>query len=327
MEGAAAGDGGAGAGAGGRPSLQSVRPVAKSSAGGAALGRALAELAAGRGSPPAGPPGRRGLEPLPEVDAFVLEGVLSRAQCAALVGATEASGYSFWNPDAAADYRNAHTVEAHSPDLAAYVWGRIRDQVVPLVEFTTGQGRWERGTEGQWRACGVNEHMLFARYREGGHFSPHTDGYTVIDFNRRSLYTLLIYLNDCPSGGRTRLFHVPGEEETVEFHVDASGRFRWPEGRVTCSAPVAAGSCLVFFQDIPHEGEPVGAGGEKYLIRSDVMYKRAPAVCDSERDREAYRLFREAEVMEGDGNPAGAVGLYQRAMKLSPELAEVFGYR
>ena len=52
-------------------------------------------------------------------------------------------------------YRNAHTVEAHSPDLAAYVWGRIRDQVVPLVEFTTGQGRWERGTEGQWRACGV----------------------------------------------------------------------------------------------------------------------------------------------------------------------------
>ena len=170
MEGAAAGDGGAGAGAEGRPSLQSVRPVAKSSAGGAALGRALAELAAGRGSPPAGPPGRRGLEPLPEVDAFVLEGVLSRAQCAALVGATEASGYSFWNPDAAADYRNAHTVEAHSPDLAAYVWGRIRDQVVPLVEFTTGQGRWERGTEGQWRACGVNEHMLFARYREGGHF-------------------------------------------------------------------------------------------------------------------------------------------------------------
>jgi len=257
----------------------------------------------------------------------VLEGVFTREQCAALVGATEASGYSFWNPDAAPDYRNAHTVEAHSPELAAYIWERIHERVVPVVEFVCGQGRWERGTEGRWRACGVNEHMLFARYRVGGHFSPHTDGFTVVDFNHRSLYTLLIYLNDCPDGGRTRLFRVPKEEETVDFHVDEGGRFRWPEGQVTCSAPVEAGSCLVFFQDIPHEGEPVGDGNEKYLIRSDVMYERVPAICDSAHDREAYRLFREAEIMEGDGNPAGAVRLYQRAMKLSPGMAEVFGYR
>ena len=57
------------------------------------------------------------------------------------------------------------------------------------------------GFEGTWKAVGVNEHLLFARYTDGGHFSPHTDGYTIVDFNKRSLYTLLLYLNDCQEGG------------------------------------------------------------------------------------------------------------------------------
>ena len=29
--------------------------------------------------------------------------------------------------------------------------------------------------------------MLFARYAHGGHFSPHTDGYSIVDFNYRSM--------------------------------------------------------------------------------------------------------------------------------------------
>ena len=56
------------------------------------------------------------------------------------------------------------------------------------------------------------------------------------------------------------------------------------------------------------------------------MYRRDPPVCDSPQDVEAYRLFREAEIMEGDGDPMGALKLYQRAVRLSPALASVYGY-
>ena len=101
---------------------------------------------------------------------------------------------------------------------------------------------------------------------------------------------------------------------------------RVPESRLVNSASAAAGSCLAFFQDVPHEGEPVGPGAEKYLIRTDLMYRRDPPVCDSPQDVEAYRLFREAEIMEGDGDPMGALKLYQRAVRLSPALASVYGY-
>lgn len=80
---------------------------------------------------------------------------------------------------------------------------------------------------GTWRAQGIYEHLLFARYDEQGHFSPHTgqqrlllstlwlteaDGYTILDFNRRSYYTVIVYLNDCADGGTTApqgLSHIP----------------------------------------------------------------------------------------------------------------------
>ena len=40
-----------------------------------------------------------------------------------------------------------------------------------------------------------NDHLLFNKYVGKGHFSPHTDGATVESFNRRSFYSVLVYLN------------------------------------------------------------------------------------------------------------------------------------
>ena len=60
--------------------------------------------------------------------------------------------------------------------------------------------------ESAWVLDGVNPTWLFARYKSGGHFSPHTDGTTIFDFNKRTLYTIIIYLNDTPGDGHTRLF-------------------------------------------------------------------------------------------------------------------------
>jgi hypothetical protein len=65
----------------------------------------------------------------------------------------------------------------------------------------------------------VNPNMLFNRYAPGGHFSPHTDGYTIIDFNVRSMYSCLIYLNDCPLGGATRMMEESGDALTGHAQV------------------------------------------------------------------------------------------------------------
>jgi hypothetical protein len=48
---------------------------------------------------------------------------------------------------------------------------------------------------------------------------------------------------------------------------------------------------LVFEQSLVHEGVPPAQPHIKYIIRSDVMFQRDPAICDSPQDVAAYALL------------------------------------
>jgi len=275
---------------------------------------------------------------LPALDAFVLRGVLSAAECTALRAEASALGYSFWagaeaSAEAAA-FRCCDTVEVTAPELAAALWARIAPRVQPRVTFAPGSGRGgaedaavERGLAGVWEACGVNEVLLFTTYGPGGHFSPHTDGNTVSGLNQRSLYSLLVYLDDCQDGGQTTLFAPPPGSEASQrlFARDASGRLRWPPEWVACAVPVVGGTALCFGQQTPHEGAPVGPGCRKVLIRTDVMYRRVPPVCEDAAGRAAYAAFLEAGAAEAGGEAMAAMQLYRRAARLSLPFAELMG--
>ena len=117
-----------------------------------------------------------------------------------------------------------------------------------------------------------------------------------MDFNTRSLYSILVYLNDNTDGGRTRFMSMTKRNDKVEidnnthngdntnaelmtngssneqslssssngtehecFVKDAQGRFRYPESEVVGSADVLRGSACVFKQDVPHGKERVQA--------------------------------------------------------------------
>lgn len=86
-----------------------------------------------------------------------------------------------------------------------------------------------------------------------------------------------------------------------------------------------AGRLLIFHQSLVHEGVPPKSPHLKYIIRSDVMLTRTPAICDSEADREAYRIFKQAEDLAEQGRVDEAVPLFKRALKLSPEMARIMG--
>ena len=199
------------------------------------------------------------------LDGFVLKDVLAPGECEALIKATEGMGFSFWNPASERrDYRNADTVEVTHQELADALWLRVKAHVVPEVTIVPDTPRYSKELEGRWVAVGMNPNMLFNRYFAGGHFSPHTDGYTVLDFNTRSMYSALVYLNDCPVGGATRMMEESGDALTdhvqEEFVLDEAGRHRFRDSRIRASVSPRAGHALFFFQDTLHEGEPVGEG-------------------------------------------------------------------
>jgi len=264
--------------------------------------------------------------PDPELDCIVLDGVLSEDECAYLVQVTEEMGYTFWDsrPDRKTEFRNADTIEVKQPELAANLWKRVQEALSDSVEITDDQDhpRWQRDLEGVWDPIGTNNHVLFARYRSGGHFAPHTDGFSVVSCDERSMYSAVLYLNSCSEGGGTRFYADEAREQLVK---DDQGRYTGREDLVRLTVEPIVGRLCVFFHNIVHEGVPVGPSAEKYIIRSDIMYRRRAPICKTDKDRQAFDLYQEAQEKSTDGQIEEAMAMFRRAFKLSPALADVYG--
>lgn len=257
------------------------------------------------------------------LSAFVVKGVLSKSECEGLVeGVNEEQDmvYEFWNPEEPdkTELRNVETVEVQDELLADVLWQRLKAHVVPSITIPEDDVRWESGCQGTWEAVGINPILLFANYGPGNHFSPHTDGNNVVDFNHRSLYSVLVYLNTVEDGGGTLLF-----DKKHPFTADDQGRLRFPNDAMTDKALAQCGEVFIFSQELFHEGEPVGEGSRKIIIRTDVMYKRNPPICDEEHDKEAFRLYQQATALEGQKKFVEAGVAYKKSVRLSEELARL----
>ena len=80
------------------------------------------------------------------------------------------------------------------------------------------------------------------------------------------------------------------------------------------------GTALVFVHWLLHEGD-ILESDIKYLVRTDIMYKRiTPA---NAKFCEAFSLVQQAESLESMKRYDEAVQLYRRAFKLSPELEDM----
>ena len=97
-------------------------------------------------------------------------------------------------------------------------------------------------------------------------------------------------LLSCPSTASLPLNHSPLCPPLLILVFVPLPRIRLtgqPENVIT-TVQAVQGRALCFFHNIVHEGVAVAPGTTKYIIRSDLMYRRTPAVCDSPRDREAF---------------------------------------
>lgn len=255
-------------------------------------------------------------------DAFVLDNVLSRAECQRLIEQTEAVGYSFWDLESekpCVEFRNSHTIECRHDELGALIYSRIKHLLLPV--FIGGEledDRWEMDIEGRWLPASMNQRMLFGRYLDGGHFAPHSDGTTVIDANERSFFSTVLFL-DAANGGHTSLYR--DEQREDGFRIDEAGRQTgWEKNLIEKVDPIP-GRMLVFYHRIIHEGN---AAEMKYIIRSDVMYHREHDILTSEDDKKAFDLYQEAQLLAEKGAVTEAMQMFRRCFKLSPALAKLY---
>lgn len=98
-----------------------------------------------------------------------------------------------------------------------------------------------------WEAKGLNEHFRFYKYEPGQRFKRHIDGRYRRNADEESRITFMVYLNHDYQGGETVFDEVRIVPDT---------------GRALC-----------FIHELKHESTPV-TQGTKYVLRSDVMYKK-----------------------------------------------------
>ncbi|CAM1343716.1 prolyl hydroxylase family protein [Tenacibaculum amylolyticum] len=118
--------------------------------------------------------------------------------------------------------------------LANSLWNRVQKFLPQRVGF--------------YEALELNEMFRVYKYTQGQRFKMHIDGSFKRNLNEESLYSFLIYLNDDFEGGAT-------------------------EFRKLFTVTPKKGMALIFRHRLRHEGKEV-TSGVKYVLRTDIMYKR-----------------------------------------------------
>lgn len=107
-----------------------------------------------------------------------------------------------------------------------------------------------------WRLDGLNTLFRFYKYEPGQRFKKHQDGRKRFGDNIESRYTWMVYLNDDFQGG------------ALAFD---NGDTLQPE----------QGMLVVFPHEVKHESVQIAAG-EKYVLRTDVLYKQLPPLTEDD---------------------------------------------
>jgi hypothetical protein len=172
----------------------------------------------------------------------VIENLLSGDECRELIEYIDCS-----NPSPApintvdgvkrdADVRNNDRAMMNDEKFALKIFNRAKTKIPPSICNS--------------EVIGLNELFRCYRYQPGMKFAPHTDGAYQRNDDERSFYTFLIYLNEVEEGGETNFLVEPA-----------------------LAIEPKPGLGVVFQHPITHEGAIV-LKGKKYVLRSDVMYRR-----------------------------------------------------
>ena len=177
-----------------------------------------------------------------------------------LISLTKSLGYKSVDWEYAKEYRDCNRVVVMAEALANSLW-KIASKVLDLADLIDVKP-YGFDNQGIWVPVGVNPCIRFTEYNKGGHFSTHKDGAFVVDDDNRSILTLQIYLNDDFRGG-----------ETIFYERDL--RDKKSEDEELQNATIAPKKCrmVIFSHDIDHEGKEV-LEGTKYILRTDIMFKR-----------------------------------------------------
>ncbi|KAL7498014.1 hypothetical protein ACHAWT_008522 [Skeletonema menzelii] len=197
--------------------------------------------------------------------AVLIHNALTPDECKQLIDRAESGGFedaSIYDRRTNRIHRRCQRWYEDDTTLAANWYERILDALDDTafeykIRNAPWMGRRYNSTALPIRSVGINERLRVLKYGQGEYFGSHCDAKFVRGPNygdkagETSHVSIQVYLNDKFKGGQTR-FHGGGR------HYDVKPK---------------TGSILIFDHNLLHEGAVVKAG-KKYVVRTDVMYRK-----------------------------------------------------
>eukprot|EP01059_Diplonema_ambulator_P000331 TRINITY_DN10270_c0_g2_i1.p1 TRINITY_DN10270_c0_g2~~TRINITY_DN10270_c0_g2_i1.p1 ORF type:complete len:288 (+),score=96.68 TRINITY_DN10270_c0_g2_i1:34-864(+) len=235
--------------------------------------------------------------------AFLLEGYLTEEECRYLMENVEYEEEIEFNRDGET-YRKNHRIQISHEGVADMLYARALPYLPAEYHVPATEVEFGFQAEGTWTPHSLNPSLRICKYHPGGLFKPHYDGIFLRQLGFRSLWTFMVYLNDGFEGGATNFLAGP-----------------FDEGTVLASLRVQPGTLICFPVHLYHEGLPL-TSGEKYILRSDLMFKRDNFTASAQtlKAEEYLALAREYERCNQCDE---AVACYKKAFKLDPTLEQV----
>jgi hypothetical protein len=118
-----------------------------------------------------------------------------------------------------------------------------------------------------WTPSSVNPNFRFIKGDKGYYMSSHFDESKLISINRKSFYSVLLYLNDDIAGD------ILFNDKNIQFKPKA-------------------GRLIVFNQKLRHQSEP--SNNQKYFIHSEIIFDRINHIIN-QNDHNAFDIFKAAQ--------------------------------
>eukprot|EP01084_Bolivina_argentea_P051971 95514_1 len=269
--------------------------------------------------------------------------VLTEDECNDIIGGC--NSLSFQNLNRSNKYdksiRKSDRLLVLDSKLSNILWNRlkciIKDDIIDKYYVSTiplGFGVLNEdinNNENNWDVSCINIGMRIMRYDSNNDdfFTFHKDGQYAASADERSLFTLIIYLNDDFDGGETNFYFNKSEDENTQIIssdctiAEEIKYFGGIEKGFDCKIiEPQMGNAIIFSPDLIHEGCKISTPNKyKYILKTDIITKRynnlngfAISLEESNDYERCLNYFTEAQRNELLGNKQKANELYERSL-------------
>jgi len=192
---------------------------------------------------------------------FVIPSLFSQTECEALLSPEIKNSFQKANFNYPTYYRNNDRFVTDDEALADKLFQKVKPYLPTTIEVNNAIAA-ENGT---WQLKELNTRLRFCKYSANQYFHRHLDGVHYRSETVQSKLTFMIYLNSATefTGGRTLFFKTKETSDIWASYIPKQG------------------DLIVFDHNVWHEGE-VLLQGEKFVLRSDILYARTTSHAEKE---------------------------------------------